>query len=336
MKHGIILANTGSPSSPNEESVRKYLKEFLRDPRIMPVNRVLKFFLLNFVILPRRCQKSTKKYQQIWSAEGAPLVVMQEKLAQKLEASLCNKGIDAYVRSAMNFGTPSIKQAVLELRDLGCEQLHIVPMYPQSAFSTTYAVKDKIDAAVKDILCNFIDSYPSNERYIQAIAQNIKNAGFGQCADDHLVFSYHSIPLDDINNGDTYFDQIRTSSALIAKSLGLDGTPDQIIANPLDNPYKYSIVFQSRFEDNRNWLSPFESVVLPHLATKTKSRIFVVCPNFAIDCLETLYEVEIKQKQFFIENRKATDTEFNENCFIYVPCLNDTDTHVQILEDILF
>lgn len=313
-KRGIIIANTGSPEAPTPEAVRTYLRDFLSDPRICPINPICWNFILNTCILPRRSVASAKKYAQVWTPSGSPLSLIMELLATRLQHVLANE--DMAVRCAMSYGKPSFEEVLSDLRAEGCKELVVIPLYPQGAFSTTKVVQDKVATVLQDIRWDpqlkMIEDYCTNELYTKAIAHSIESAGFIP-EEDTLLFAFHSIPLKDIEAGDTYAERVMESSRAIAEGVGA-------------RTGSWRIGFQCRFDKSRKWIGPFTTQVIDELRDH-EGRLFVVAPNFSIDCLETLYDIEIELKEFY----RTCRFNVNQDDFVYVPCLNDSDDQVALL-----
>ncbi len=291
-KVGVIIANTGTPSEPTKRSVKKYLSQFLMDPRICPMPRPIWWCLLHAVILRKRAAASAEKYRAIWTPQGSPLTVTYEALERGLNAYYAERGRSVAVRAAMSYGKPSFKQAVKSLKEEGCTSLVVLPMYPQSAFSTTGSVRDGIAKAVRRARwkhpVTVIDDYGTDPVYVGTIAASVRNAGFSEERGDRLLFSYHSIPLKDIEAGDTYELQTGATSLAVAGELGLDRR-------------SWTISYQSRFDTSRTWLSPFTRPTLVRLgrAAEGEGRLFFICPNFAVDCLETLYDIPFELEPIY-------------------------------------
>lgn len=367
-KLGIIVANTGSPDAPEPEAVKRYLREFLSDPRICPMNPRVWKIILNRCILPRRSVASAEKYRRIWTPQGSPLKVTMESLARKLEATLvaeteaeAGSGMDApglapgagatdippsgefetdaagtggaapAVRCAMSYGSPSLETALAELCQAGCDRLAVIPLYPQSAFSTTGAVLDGTKRALGSLGWNppltEIAGYDGNPLYLAAIADSVRASGFDAAAGDRLLFAFHSIPLADIAAGDTYGEQARATAEAVARKLRLE-------------PGEWAIGFQCRFDKSRRWLGPFTKEVLERLGESllggqrpSGGRLFAVAPNFAVDCLETLYDIEVELRETWqAVARAAGAPEGSEAVRLhYIPCLNDSDAQVRLL-----
>ncbi len=306
---GVILANTGSPDAPEPQAVRAYLSTFLADPRICPMNPRLWHLILHAFILPKRCVSSAEKYRRIWTDEGSPLSVHMVSLAAGLEAAA---GEGVRVRHAMSYGAPPMAHALAELRDAGCADITVVPLYPQSAHSTTGVVSDQLAAALEELAwqpqVRVIERYADAPAYLDAIAESVRAAGFGE-AGDGLLFAFHSIPLADVRAGDAYGEQAAATAQAVAERLGLASG-------------QWQLGFQSRFDKHRRWLSPFTKEVLPKL--DGCNRLFVIAPNFSVDCLETLYDIDIVLRQ---ECQQTHPT----RPFIYVPSLNASGAHISLL-----
>lgn len=347
-KVGVIIANTGTPEAPTRKAVKKYLSQFLMDPRICPMPRPVWWTLLHTHILGKRSRASAEKYEKIWTEEGSPLIAITTSLERGLNEYYADRGLPVMVRAGMSYGKPQIKRVVKELKEAGCTELVVLPMYPQSAFSTTGSVSDGVEKAVrrarfKGDVC-LIDGYGENATYVRAVAASIRNAGFSEESGDRLLFSFHSIPLKDIEAGDTYELQTGATSLAVAGELGLDRRA-------------WTISYQSRFDKGRTWLSPFTRPTLERLAQAAEpgSRLFMVCPNFSVDCLETLYDVPYELEPLYravleglevnaARRRQRAADDFrrgahrdrsDEEAFIYVPCLNRSKAHLKVLTAVL-
>ena len=368
-KVGVIIANTGTPEAPTRKAVKKYLSQFLMDPRICPMPRPVWWTLLHTHILGKRSRASAEKYEKIWTEEGSPLIAITTSLESGLNEYYADRGLPVMVRAGMSYGKPQIKRVVKELKEAGCTELVVLPMYPQSAFSTTGSVSDGVEKAVrrarfKGDVC-LIDGYGENATYVRAVAASIRNAGFSEESGDRLLSSFHSIPLKDIEAGDTYELQTGATSLAVAGELGLDRR-------------SWTISYQSRFDKGRTWLSPFTRPTLVRLAQAAEpgSRLFMVCPNFAVDCLETLYDIPAELEPVYraalageyvdadeepgaLENtgkatahgpapparptaaarpavaRGAHRQLGPDDDFVYVPCLNKSRAHLKVLVSVL-
>ena len=189
-RSGVLLVNTGTPAVPKPRAVRKYLAKFLMDKRIAPMNRAGWWFVLHLFILPKRGRASAEKYQKIWTDEGSPFTIAHQKLEAGLGAAFEDEGLDVAVRCAMSYSDPSVLDCVRELKGAGCTRLIVLPLYPQSAYSTTGSVSDSVERALKkarwDVPCDFVDNYHDDPTYIRAIAASIEHAGFKVDSDDKV------------------------------------------------------------------------------------------------------------------------------------------------------
>lgn len=324
-KVGVIIANTGTPEAPTRKAVKKYLSQFLMDPRICPMPRPVWWTLLHTTILRKRSRASAEKYQKIWTEEGSPLVAITASLERGLNDYYAEQGLPVVVRAGMSYGKPSLKRAVKELKEEGCTELVVLPMYPQSAFSTTGSVGDGVAKAVRrarfkgDV--RLVDGYGEDATYVRAVAASIRNAGFSEESGDRLLFSFHSIPLKDIEAGDTYELQTGASSLQIASELGIDRK-------------RWTIGYQCRFDKGREWLSPYTTEVLARWAEAREGRVFFVCPGFAVDCLETIYDIGAELKPFYEEKAREAGNPIGDGDFVYVPCLDRSKAHAKVLFDV--
>jgi len=315
-KTGILLANLGSPAEPTTAAVRQFLKEFLGDPRVVNIPRPLWLLILHGVILPFRPSKSLRAYKKIWHPEkGSPLTYLTKQLTEKLALYYQPKGVE--VRYAMRYGQPSIASQLAQFKELGIEDIIVLPLYPQFSSTTTASVYDDF---VKEIgkwwhfpSFRFIADYHQHPHYIEAVANSIKAAWQTQPKNQLLVMSFHGLPEQLTVWGDPYYHQCLRTGALIAEQLGLAADD-------------WKLVFQSRF-GKAEWLKPYCVDVLEALPNEGIKTVDLVCPGFAVDCLETLEEIAMENKALFLE---AGGEEYR-----YIPALNDSDTHIDVLVSVL-
>lgn len=314
MKSGVLLINLGTPSAPTPKAVYDYLAEFLSDRRVVELPACFWQPLLKFVILPIRVRRSAKLYQSIWMDEGSPLAVYTQRLAEKLQINL---GEDFKVVRAMRYGNPSIKTGLQELLAAGVTSISVLPLYPQYSAATTASCFDKMCELLQQsrVIPNlhFISSYFDHPLYSEAMANKIKQYRLEQGKNSYLLFSFHGLPQRCIELGDPYQQQCLTTVRLVAERLQLSDD-------------EYQVVFQSRF-GKAKWLQPYCDVVLQQLPAQGVKNISVICPGFAVDCLETLEEISQRYRKLFL---KAGGESFN-----YIPALNDSTAQVQLLASLV-
>ncbi|WP_422552724.1 ferrochelatase [Methylovulum miyakonense] len=315
-KTGILLANLGSPSAPTVPAVRRFLKEFLWDPRVVNIPRPIWWLILHGAVLPFRPGKSTQAYQKIWDPEkGSPLTFLTRQLTEKLAARLAGQGLQ--VTYAMRYGEPSIATQLRQFKEQGVEQIVVLPLYPQYSSTTTASIYDDL---VKELgqwrhlpSFRFISDYHQHPAYIAAVADSIRLAWQEQAKNELLLMSFHGLPEQLTKWGDPYFHHCHKTAALIAGQLGLS---DQ----------EWKVVFQSRF-GKAQWLKPYCVDTLEALPGQGVKAVDMVCPGFAVDCLETLEEIAMENKHVFMEA--------GGEAYRYIACLNDSDAHVEALAGVL-
>lgn len=308
-KTGILLANLGTPDAPTPEAVKRYLRQFLSDPRVVDTSPALWWPLLRGVILPLRAPRVAKLYQSIWMEDGSPLMVyskaQQQALAQRLP--------DTPVALGMSYGSPSLESAVDELLASGVEHMVVLPLYPQYSCSTVAAVWDelaRILARKRGIPgVSFIRDYADDSSYIDALAKSARDSFAQHGEPDLLLLSYHGIPQRYADEGDDYPQRCRDTTRELVSALGLP-------------PEKVMMTFQSRF-GREPWLTPYTDETLKMLAEKGTRHIQVMCPGFAADCLETLEEIAVQNREIFLE---AGGKQYE-----YIPALNATSEHIEMM-----
>jgi ferrochelatase len=308
---GVLVVNLGTPDAPTPEAVRRFLAEFLSDPRVVDLPRIPWQIVLRTVILPFRPKRSAHAYQQIWTPAGSPLLTGTEALTRALERRLAAL-VPAPPRVAMGmtYGNPSIGQAIDRLQAAGIERLVLLPLYPQYSTTTTAAALDRVDAALarspKPPERLAIEDYHDDPGHIAALTASIRAA---RGPFDHLLFSFHGIPARYAAAGDPYGERCQATARLVAERLGLPGR-------------RWSVAFQSRVGRAR-WLEPYTEDRLRELAARDGGRLAVVCPGFAVDCLETLEEIAIRGSTTYLAAGGAD--------FEYIPALNDDAAQVDSL-----
>lgn len=303
-----MLVNLGTPDAPTADAVSRYLREFLLDRRVVQIPRLLWKPLLERVILPRRSPVVAQKYAEIWMEGGSPLAVLTRGLGAAVQSELP----DWQVAVAMRYGAPALAVTIEMLRDAGCEDIVVLPLYPQYSTTTTASVEDVVDAlraSDRGIRIRLIRDYHRDPRWIDAVAASIRAHWSVHGRADRLLLSFHGIPERLVRAGDPYAAQCEASTQGIATALGIDR--DDIL-----------LTYQSRFGRER-WLQPYTLPTIEQLGRDGLRRLDVACPGFAVDCLETLEEIAMFNAEAF---RSA-----GGGAFRYIPCLNDAPAHAQAL-----
>jgi ferrochelatase len=300
----VVLVNLGTPDAPTPGAVRRYLAEFLMDRRVVALPRWLWAPLLFCVILPLRSKRVAKKYAAVWMAGGSPLAVHTRRLA----AAVQQRMPQARVVHAMRYGQPSVQQVLDGLRREGVGHVVVLPLYPQYSTTTTASVDDVVRRN-PDLPSRVIEDYHRDPGWVRAVADSIRAHWDAQGRGDKLVFSFHGLPQRLVDQGDPYAAQCEASVAAIVADLGLRAED-------------FLLTYQSRFGKER-WLEPATALTLPVLARDGVRTIDIVCPGFAVDCLETLEEIAIENAKIF---RDA-----GGEALRYIPCLNDAPAHADAL-----
>ncbi len=307
-KTGLLLVNLGSPDAPSWWAVRRYLKQFLSDPRVVNLPRVLWWIILHFFVLTLRPGKAAKAYRKIWTRQGSPLIVYTERLAANLARQL--KSSSVIVSYAMRYGSPAIEEKLKELKQNNVEHVIVLPMYPQYSSTTTASVFDEVTRVMQGWrhipTLSFISDYHRHPRYIQAISDSIRQFWRENGQSEQLILSFHGLPARLTELGDPYYHQCQTTANMIAEALHL-------------TPQQWQLVFQSRF-GKAKWLEPYCVDVLMALPQQGIKRIDIVCPGFAVDCLETLEEIAMTNKKVFLDAGGQS--------YRYIPALNDSEQQV--------
>jgi ferrochelatase len=310
-KTAVLLANLGSPTAPTTKAVRRFLADFLWDPRVVNLPRPLWWMILNFFVLPFRPSRSAKAYRKVWHEKGSPLTYLTQQLTEKVDSKLSPDGI--FTTYAMRYGEPSIANRLKEFQKIGITDVIVLPLYPQYSSTTTASIYDDL---VKELnqwrhlpSFHFISDYHQNSHYITAVAESIEKAWHQQDKNELLIMSFHGLPAVLTKWGDPYFHHCHKTAALIADKLNL-------------NEKQWMIVFQSRF-GKAEWLKPYCVDTLEELPGLGVVTVDVVCPGFAVDCLETLEEIAMENKAIFME---AGGTAYR-----YIPALNESDEHVNVI-----
>ena len=312
----ILLINLGSPETPTTPAVKRYLGEFLADPRIVEMPRALWWLILNGLILPTRAKKSAEKYASIWTPEGSPLKVHTEKQVKLLRGYLGQAGHHVVVAHAMRYGEPSIADTLTRLKAAGCTRILLLPLYPQYSAPTTATACDAaftwLQKTRNQPELRIVRSFADDPAYIAALAASVREHWMRQGRPDsssRLIMSFHGMPCAMAEKGDPYPDECQHTARLLAKALDL-GEND------------YLLCFQSRFGRGK-WLQPDTAATLSELGKQGIRRVDLICPGFPADCLETLEEIALAGKTDFLQ---AGGQEFH-----YIPALNERDDWIHAL-----
>ena len=315
-KTGVLLVNLGTPDSTSWWDVRRYLKEFLSDRRVIEVNPVIWQVILNCFILTFRPSKSAHAYKQIWMKDlnKSPLRYYTELQNEKLGKKISNENI--IVDFAMRYGNPSIKTKLNLLKEKGCENIIVLPLYPQYAAATTATVCDEVYRNLMNMRwqpsLQIIPHYESEPLYINSLVNSIKKKiSEIDWRPDLIVASYHGIPKDYFDKGDPYQCYCQKTTRLMKEKF------DDVMIET---------TFQSRFGP-REWLTPYTDKTLESLPAKDTKNILIICPGFSSDCVETLEEINIQGREIFMKNGGKN--------FDFIPCLNDSDDHINLLENLV-
>lgn len=314
---GVLLANLGTPAKPTKKEVGRFLREFLSDRRVVNLPRALWWPILNGFIIPFRSSRLSQQYQKIWQAEGSPLWVYSQRVVQGLQKLFEDQSNSKIaVELGMSYGQPSIATALKKLREKNARKIIILPMYPQYSATTTGAVFDAVARELNSWSwvpeLQFINHYADNALYIQALVASVQKQ-WQQERGDILLISFHGLPERSLKEGDPYFCYCQKTARLIAEQLGL--ASDQ-----------WRVVFQSRF-GREAWFKPYCDQTLRELPAEGKRRVDIICPGFAADCLETLEEIAILNREIFLS---AGGERYN-----YIPALNDDISHLNVFANII-
>ena len=315
-KTGILLVNLGTPDSTSWWDVRKYLKEFLSDRRVIEVNPLIWQIILNLFILTLRPSKSAHAYKKIWLKETneSPLLFYTREQTKKLKRRMQGKNI--IIDFAMRYGNPSIRSKLNLLKDAGCENIIVLPLYPQYAAATTATVCDEVYRCLMKMRwqpsLQIIPHYESEVDYIDALVKSMRNKIQALTwKPDLIIASYHGIPKSYFDKGDPYQCYCQKTTRLMKEKF---------------NEVEIQTTFQSRFGP-REWLKPYTDKTLEELPQKNVKNILVICPGFASDCVETLEEINILGKESFLKNGGEK--------FDFIPCLNDNAEHINLFETLI-
>ncbi len=318
---GVLLINLGTPEAPTRTAVRTYLRQFLSDPRVVEIPRLIWWFILHGIILPIRSGASAKKYASIWLEEGSPLLVYSQAQAQGLQERFRQHHSDVIVDLAMRYGKPSIPEVLKRFQEANVERLLLLPLYPQYSATTSASSFDEVFSVLKTWRnqpeLRIVKHYHDDPAYIDSLRLQIEaywnqhgRPDFANGA--KLMMSFHGLPKRNLMQGDPYHCECLKSGRLLAESLGLE-------------PTQYKVTFQSRF-GRAEWLKPYTAITLEELGQQACPQIDVVCPGFPADCLETLEEIAMEGQEIFHEHGGKE--------YRYIPCLNQDPNFIEALHTI--
>ena len=324
---GVLLLNLGTPNEPTPSAVRKYLGEFLGDSRVVEIPRFAWLPILHGLILPRRAAASAANYEKIWFKDngksGSPLLYYGERQAKLLQNEIeARFRGPVHIELAMRYGQPDIKSSLKKLQQKGARRILVLPLYPQYSSTTTATSYDAVSKVLKDWRwipeMRFVNQYHDNPGYIKALAASVRDHWHhldesGEQRSEKLLMSFHGLPKRNLDAGDPYFCQCHKTGRLLAETLELKN--DQ-----------WLLTFQSRF-GKQEWLQPYTDATLKQLAKDGTKRIDIISPGFPADCLETLEEINMENRAYFMQA--------GGEAYHYIPALNDTPLHIRALADII-
>lgn len=317
-RRGVLLCNLGTPDAPGTSELRRYLKQFLSDPRVVEVPRLIWWLILNLIILRIRPRRSAKLYKSVWTKDGSPLLVHSQAQADGVKKLLDEKyDRDIPVVLGMRYGNPSIESAINELTEQNVREITILPLYPQYSGATTGSTFDAVADVFKKTRwvpqLNFINGYHQSEAFLDALCASINRHIEKHGQPDKLLMSYHGTPQSYLKKGDPYHCLCHQTTRLIVERMGLDAD-------------KVMTTFQSRF-GREPWLQPYTDKTLETMPEEGIKHVAIMCPGFSSDCLETIEEINMEARESFIH---AGGEQFH-----YIPCLNDDPEHIEALASIV-
>ncbi|MGN6312648.1 MAG: ferrochelatase [Rhodanobacteraceae bacterium] len=309
----VLLVNLGTPGAPTPRAVRRYLAEFLSDPRVVELPRALWWPILHGYVLRVRPRRSAEAYAKIWTHEGSPLAVLSERLKQAVKAELASRASGVRVELAMRYGAPNVRDTIIRLQREGVQRVLVLPLYPQYSGAATGSVLDALADTLKSLRwlpeVRTINDYHDDAGYLAALSASVLAHWAQHGRAQKLLLSFHGLPQASVRAGDPYFHQCHETARRLRDALGM-GEEEMIVA------------FQSRVGAQR-WLHPYTDEIIAALPKQGVKTLDVLCPGFAVDCLETLEEVALRYRATFL-------THGGER-FAYIPALNATPAHASVL-----
>lgn len=315
---GILITNLGTPDEPDTASVRRYLNEFLSDPRVVEIPRLVWMVILHGIILRVRPAKSARLYKSIWTEDGSPLMAIGKRQRERLQQALRDSGRqDFELQLAMRYGRPSITESLRAFQQQGIHRVVVLPLYPQYAGPTTGSTFDAVADELRQWRwvpeLHFINSYHDHPLYIEALANSIRKHFDEYGKPQKLVLSYHGMPKRNLMLGDPYHCHCQKTTRLVVEQLGL-------------GEEEYVTTFQSRF-GKAEWLQPYTDATLASLPGQGVNDVAIISPAFSADCLETIEELDQENRKIFMD---AGGEQYR-----YIPCLNDGDEHIRLMAELL-
>ena len=314
---GVLLTNLGTPDAPTPEALRRYLREFLSDPRVIELPRWKWWIILNLFVLPTRPRRSAEAYQRVWTEAGSPILLTSRAqaagIAERLRARFASP---IHVALGMRYGQPSIRHALDELREKGCRRILLLPLYPQYAGATTASTFDAVAGALQELRwipeLRTIHQYHDDPAYIRALAASVREAWDSDGPAQRLLMSFHGIPKRYFLAGDPYYCHCAKTARLLAEELDLA-------------PEQWQLTFQSRF-GREEWIQPYTDETLESWGREKLESVDVICPGFSADCLETIDEIDLENREVFEHAGGGR--------FRYIPALNERPDHLDALADL--
>ena len=314
-KIGVLITNLGTPDHPTKTSLRKYLKEFLSDERVVDYNRILWFMILHGIILNVRPKRSAKLYKKIWTEKGSPLMVYMNEIVEKLKTVMDQNNL--MIELGMRYGNPSIESALEKFKKNNIMKVLVIPLYPQAGSPTSSSTLDKINIVLKKWPwvpnIRFVNGYHDRTDYIRAVKKSIAFSIHDMKDIEMLVFSFHGMPFRYLKEGDPYYCFCHKTTRLVAEKLNLESD-------------FYEMAFQSRFGYEK-WLQPYLDDKIPEMANNGVKHLQIISPGFSVDCLETLEEINIQYRELFVEHGGEK--------FNYIPCLNDSNDQIEMIKNLI-
>ncbi len=311
---GILVTNLGTPDAPTKTAVRRYLKQFLSDTRVIKTSKWLWWPILNLIILNTRPKRSAAAYAKVWTDDGSPLLHITQQQADALQQAFDDDEGHVQVQMAMRYGSPSIDNGLAALRGQGAQRILVLPLYPQYSATTIASTFDEVARCLQTSNwlpeLRFVNHYHDHPAYIAALASSVQAHWKNQGQSEKLLLSFHGIPHEYFTDGDPYHCECQKTGRLLAEALGL-------------NDDQWLLTFQSRLGPKK-WLQPYTDKTLQALAKDGTKSLDILCPGFSADCLETLEEMAIENKHTFL---KAGGEQYH-----YIPCLNDSPDHIAMLK----